>query len=91
MAQSNNENFLWGCHTLSEVIKGAVNGVQDLCTSCTSSYLCCGPHLSKGEGSRDLICYLLFLSASHVVSSIQVQVVAQYFGNEKEQIILLAF
>lgn len=47
--------------------------------------------LNKGEGSRDLIHYILFLSASHVVSSIKVQAVAQYFGNDKEQILLLAF
>lgn len=47
--------------------------------------------LNKGEGSRDLMHCLLFLSASHIVSSIKVPVVAQYFGNEKEQILLLAF
>lgn len=47
--------------------------------------------LNEGEGSRDLMHYFLFLSASHVVSSIKVPVVAQYFGNGKEQILLLAF
>lgn len=37
----------------------------------------------------DLIHYLFFLTASHFVSSLNIQVVAQYSGKGKEQIFIL--